>query len=288
MLLKLIVQISGAFYHSKKRPDLAFILLIVFFTYTPVKAQVSGSAAVALPVVGVHYGGAFSGGDLAARYGYFNRVGFTAGYKLKSNWSFGIESDFWFSDNVRLTGLFDHLVDDAGNITNDLGMPASVLVYPRGVHANAYVGRLFPLNQSNRNSGILVQLSGGYMLHRLRIETNDNVVPQIELDYKKGYDRLTTGFNNSLVTLFSTTAALPASTLASISNKASPTTAAPSILTSPMSPSPPPAASTSKPASVSAGTSLFIRQSRGSIIIINKCNDRSAIVKIFPHNYRNL
>jgi hypothetical protein len=195
MLLKLIVQISGAFYHSKKRPDLAFILLIVFFTYTPVKAQVSGSAAVALPVVGVHYGGAFSGGDLAARYGYFNRVGFTAGYKLKSNWSFGIESDFWFSDNVRLTGLFDHLVDDAGNITNDLGMPASVLVYPRGVHANAYVGRLFALNQSNRNSGILVQLSGGYMLHRLRIETNDNVVPQIELDYKKGYDRLTTGFN---------------------------------------------------------------------------------------------
>ena len=133
--------------------DLLLIVLISLCTCT-LNAQVSGSAAVALPVVGVHYGGAFSGGDLAARYGYFNRVGFMAGYKLKSNWSFGIESDFWFSDNVRLTGLFDHLVDDAGNITNDLGMPASVLVYPRGVHANAYVGRLFALNQSNGNSGM--------------------------------------------------------------------------------------------------------------------------------------
>ena len=153
---------------------------LLFYACAPhLFSQVSGSESVSLPVVGVHYGGAFSGGDLAERYGYFNRIGLTAGYKFKSNWSFGLESDFWFSDNVRLTGLFDHLVDGAGNITNDLGLPASVLVYPRGVHVNAYVGKLFPLNDNNRNSGILVQLSGGYMLHRLRIETNDNVVPQI-------------------------------------------------------------------------------------------------------------
>lgn len=166
-------------------------LLFSQFSY----AQVSGSGPVGIPVVGVHYGGAFPGADLADRYGYFNRVGFTAGYKLKSNWSFGIESDFWFSDSVKMTGLFDHLVDEFGNITNDIGMPAGVLVYPRGVHANGYVGRLFPLNERNQNSGILVQLSAGYVLHHLRIETNDNVVPQLELDYKKGYDRLTTGVN---------------------------------------------------------------------------------------------
>lgn len=169
--------------------------LVSFSQSLLLTAQVSGSESVSIPVVGVHYGGAFSGGDLAERFGYMNRVGFTAGYKLKNNWSFGLESDFWFSDNVRLTGLFDHLIDSHGNITNDIGMPASVLVYARGVHANAYVGRLFPLNERNQNSGILVQLSGGYMLHHLRIETNDNVVPQIELDYKKGYDRLTTGVN---------------------------------------------------------------------------------------------
>lgn len=170
-------------------------ILFVCLKLQTASAQVSGSAAAALPVVGVHYGGAMSGGDLADRYGYFNRVGLTAGYKFKSNWSFGLESDFWFSDNVRMTGLFDHLVDDAGNITNDLGLPASVLVYPRGVHVNGYIGKLIPLNQNNRNSGLLLQFGAGYMLHRLRIETNDNVVPQIELEYKKGYDRLTTGLN---------------------------------------------------------------------------------------------
>jgi len=29
----------------------------------------------------------------------------------------------------------------------------------------------------------------------MKIETNEQVIPQIELDYKKGYDRLTTGVN---------------------------------------------------------------------------------------------
>jgi hypothetical protein len=173
-----------------------FLVYLTFFACNKFAfSQVSGSGPVGIPVVGVHYGGAFSGGDLSERYGYFNRVGLTAGYKLKSNWSFGIESDFWFSENVRMTGLFDHLLDEFGNITNDLGMPASVLVYPRGMHANGYVGRLFPLNERNQNSGILVQFSAGYLLHHLRIETNDNVVPVLELDYKKGYDRLTTGIN---------------------------------------------------------------------------------------------
>ncbi|MEN9699200.1 MAG: hypothetical protein RLZZ301_398 [Bacteroidota bacterium] len=158
-------------------------------------AQVSGSTSVGVPMVGVHYGGAFSGGDLAARYGYFNRLGFTAGYKFKSQWYVGLESDFWFSDNVRLTGLFDALVDSHGTITSDAGVPASILVYPRGVHANVQFGRLFPLNTRNENSGILVHVGTGYMLHHLRIESNSDVVPSLELDYKKGYDRLTTGIN---------------------------------------------------------------------------------------------
>jgi hypothetical protein len=60
---------------------------------------------------------------------------------------------------------------------------------------NASFGKLFPVLSPNSNSGILVHVGAGYLLHRLRIETNDQVVPQIELDYKKGYDRLTMGVN---------------------------------------------------------------------------------------------
>ena len=37
----------------------------------------------------------------------------------------------------------------------------------------------------------------GYLNHRIKIETQTQVVPMIELDYKKGYDRLTTGIGFS-------------------------------------------------------------------------------------------
>ncbi len=44
------------------------IALFLFFLWaTPFFAQVSGSEALSLPVVGIHYGGAFSGADLAER-----------------------------------------------------------------------------------------------------------------------------------------------------------------------------------------------------------------------------
>jgi hypothetical protein len=41
----------------------------------------------------------------------------------------------------------------------------------------------------------MVHFGAGYLNHRIRIETQTQVVPLIELDYKKGYDRLTTGIS---------------------------------------------------------------------------------------------
>jgi hypothetical protein len=39
----------------------------------------------------------------------------------------------------------------------------------------------------------MVHAGVGYLNHRIKIETQTQVVPMIELDYKKGYDRLTSG-----------------------------------------------------------------------------------------------
>jgi hypothetical protein len=152
-------------------------------------------STISSPLIGVHYGGNWTSGDLAERYGYFNHVGISAGYKTNKNWYYGLDGNFMFGNQNKLTGIFDHLVDDKGNITDINGDIANVLVYPRGVNVNASFGRLFPVLSPNSNSGILVHVGVGYLLHRLRIETNEQVVPQIELDYKKGYDRLTMGVN---------------------------------------------------------------------------------------------
>lgn len=152
-------------------------------------------SVIGTPLVGVHYGGNWTAGDLADRYGFINHIGINAGYKTNKNWYWGVDGNFMFGNDVRMTGIFDHLVDSKGNITDINGDIAIVYVYARGFNANVAVGKIFPVLSPNENSGIMVHAGAGYLLHRMRIETQDQVVPQIELEYKKGYDRLTSGLN---------------------------------------------------------------------------------------------
>ena len=145
--------------------------------------------------IGAEYGGNWPQADLAERYGFMNHIGVMTGFKSSKNWFYGLQSSFHFGNDIRLTGLFDHLIDSYGNITDVNGDIAAVLVFPRGFNINACIGKIFPVFGSNKNSGIFVHTGVGYLLHRMKIETNEQVIPQIELDYKKGYDRLTSGVN---------------------------------------------------------------------------------------------
>lgn len=168
-----------------------FVLLPLWsFGQRNVKDSIIGT-----PMIGVHYGGNWTAGDLADRYGFLNHIGIMAGYKTNKNWFWGMDANFMFGNQIRMTGLFDHLVDSYGNITDVNGDIAKVLVYARGVNINFAVGRIFPILSPNENSGIFVHAGAGYLLHRLRVETQDQVIPQLELDYRKGYDRLTIGPN---------------------------------------------------------------------------------------------
>ncbi len=154
-------------------------------------------SAIGTPWIGVQYGGNWTGGDLAQRYGFLHHVGFYAGYKTKNNWMYGLDANFMFGSGktVRLEGVFDHLLDSYGNITDINGDIALVQALPRGMVINATVGKIFPVISPNPNSGPMVQFGAGWMVHRLRVETQEQVVPQLELDYRKGYDRLTSGIN---------------------------------------------------------------------------------------------
>lgn len=178
----------------------SLVALCIFGITSTLHAQRNlADSSIATPIVGIQYGATWTGGDLADRYGFFNQIGFAAGYKIRSNWYFGLEGDFMFGKDIRISNydLLGHLADSKGNITDQNGDIATVLLFSRGFHANIEVGRVFSALGHNANSGLFVKVGGGYLNHRIRIETNDQVVPQLEKDYKRGYDRLTTGFNAS-------------------------------------------------------------------------------------------
>ena len=176
--------------------QLFIALVLLSFTVNSVSAQRKASDTVlATPWISVSYGINGTAGDLQDRYGLLNNLGFFAGYKTKRNWIYGIEGNFIFGNRINVTDLFDELLDSKGNITDENGDIATVLVLARGFNVNGSIGKIFPVLSPNKNSGIYANIGAGYVAHKMRIETQDHFVPQIENEYRKGYDRLTSGIN---------------------------------------------------------------------------------------------
>lgn len=90
-------------------------------------------------------------------------------------------------------GILRNVINSAGQIVDAEGVQADVFLFERGWTAFGTVGRIFPVLGPNPNSGIHVKLGGGYMRHKVRVQTQKNVVPQLEDEYLEGYDRLTAG-----------------------------------------------------------------------------------------------
>jgi hypothetical protein len=86
-----------------------------------------------------------------------------------------------------------NLKTENGNIIDMAGNFASVELYERGYNVSFKFGKIIPVLSPNPNSGILIMGSIGYLQHKIRIEVDDNSAPQLNGDYKKGYDRLAGG-----------------------------------------------------------------------------------------------
>jgi hypothetical protein len=173
---------------------ISLVLLIVLPLFAQAQRKVKDSI-ISTPWVALHYGLNATSGDLAQKFGPLNHIGAMAGYKTTKNWVWGLDGNFIFGNKVRIPGMFDHLVDSYGSITDENGDVAIVVVNARGFNANVMVGKVFPVFSPNENSGIYVHGGLGYVQYKARVETQDQVIPTLELDYRKGYDRYTTGLN---------------------------------------------------------------------------------------------
>ena len=174
---------------------LLIALLITAGSFSGMAQRNAADSAIGTPWVSVQYGINLTAGDLNDRHVFFNHVGMFAGYKTESNWIFGLDGSYLFGGDMRVTGLFDHLVDSKGNITDQNGDIATVLVFSRGMAVSLNAGKVLNLLSPNPNSGVYLSFGAGFLAHKIRIETQEHVVPELELDYKKGYDRLTQGLN---------------------------------------------------------------------------------------------
>jgi len=78
-------------------------------------------------------------------------------------------------------------------MVNEDGDRTNIKTLERGYLIGVSAGKIFNTNASNKDNGILVMGTVGFMQHKIKITTDQNSVPQIRGDYVKGYDRLTNG-----------------------------------------------------------------------------------------------
>jgi hypothetical protein len=149
--------------------------------------------SIALVSVNAGYAYQWPGADMAARFGPNSSISLGAFRKFRSNWLAGAEGSFLFGNKVVEPGMLRNVINSAGQIIDKDGAMADVFLFERGWTAMAYAGRLIPLIGPNPNSGIMLKLGAGYMRHKVRVQTQQNVVPQLEDEYLEGYDRLSAG-----------------------------------------------------------------------------------------------
>lgn len=169
------------------------LLVLLISSAVLVHAQSMRDTTIALVAVQASYAQQFPGGDLAERFGTNSNVGLGAFRKFRNNLLLGAEGGFIFGNQVTEPGILRNMVNSAGQIVDAEGQQADVFLYERGWMVFATAGRIFPIIGPNPNSGLMVKIGGGYMRHKVRVQTQKNVVPQLEDEYLQGYDRLAAG-----------------------------------------------------------------------------------------------
>jgi hypothetical protein len=100
-------------------------------------------AAIGTPLIGVHYGANWTGGDLADRYGFLNHIGGMAGYKTNRNWYWCLDGNFMFGNDIRVPNLLAGITDSNGIINDINGGVGKVFLFSRGFNVNVGFGKLF-------------------------------------------------------------------------------------------------------------------------------------------------
>jgi hypothetical protein len=174
---------------------LAVVSFLLLFVMTgPTSAQVRITEKANFAFFNAYYAYQLPGNDLAERFGNNSLIGGGFLYKFKSNIVLGAGGGFLFSENVKNESQYLELIETSdGNVISQAGTFAGVFFHQRGFNLNARFGGIIPVFGPNPNSGILLMGGAGMLQHKIRIEIEDNNAPQLEGDYKKGYDRLTNG-----------------------------------------------------------------------------------------------
>jgi len=164
-----------------------YIILILL----PILSKAQDSAR-AFPMVITHFGFQYPDGDMANRFGPNANFGVGFFYKTKSNIIFGAQWSYMFGSKVKEDSIFRNIKTPQGNIIDIDGKNGAYVIMERGQMASLGIGKVFA-TKNNKNSGITAIAFLNALQHKIRIQNNANDIPQINNNYRQGYDHLSSG-----------------------------------------------------------------------------------------------
>jgi hypothetical protein len=131
-------------------------------------------------------------GDLQSRFGVISALGIALGYKTYNNLTFNGSYHTLFGNRVNETNMFDSLRGPSGELIDVNGNYSDIQYAARGANICLKAGKIFRIGQ-NANNGIWLQGGYSYLRHFVKFEYQRDILPQIDGDMSKGYDRLSAG-----------------------------------------------------------------------------------------------
>ena len=175
----------------KIRPIL--VLIFCFNFKVVIIGQNVKDSILPFPLIKVSLAVQIPEGDLKNYFGVNSNIGCSFGLKNKKNQTLEFSYNFIHSKNVKFTEVIDHLINSQGWIINQHGEQNLFVLYQRGGIVSADIGKILPILGPNPNSGIHLKAGFGFMYHKIRIENEQNLIPQLQPEYHKYYDRFTLG-----------------------------------------------------------------------------------------------
>lgn len=139
------------------------------------------------------YGIDLPGGEMYNNYSFNFRFGISPTYYFfNSNISLGISADYIFGNKVKNISYSNLLTSD-GEIINTSLLLSSLETTERGLIFGLIFSKILPFEKQNFRTGLRIDIGPYYMAHWIHFKDALGEIPQLEGEYKKGYDQLTGG-----------------------------------------------------------------------------------------------
>ena len=133
-------------------------------------------------------------GKLAEKFGDNSAIQASFFREKKNNIFYQISGSYLFSNNVNDSLILRNISTSNGNLIGSDGRYANVNLMQRGIEFYLMLGYAFHREPANL-TGFYFSTGIGFLQHQIFIDTKNQNIPQLNEEYKKGYDQLTNGIS---------------------------------------------------------------------------------------------